>query len=145
MEVKTEEKLELLVSNEYNFTLKQTSGDEAKEEESKRCHFEQQATVTFRLGFSSEKKGLQVSVSQEKLALGEYFHRNGYKRELIDSLEKTLLATYQQDQLFAPFLLKALKHWFKQHALHKILFGQLASDNSDLTFFAKGSQLVVSY
>lgn len=63
----------------------------------------------------------------------------------MDSLEKTLLATYQQDQLFAPPLQKTIRNWFNKHALHKMLFGELASSNSNLSFFAKGSQLVISY
>ncbi len=85
-------------------------------------------------------------MKQNKLALYDYFERNGYKRALIDSLEKTLSASYLEEELFAPSLQNALNDWSSAYNLRDVLFGDdLKSDDNALTFFSNGTQFILSY
>lgn len=135
----------LLFSNSYNFTLEQTSGDEV---DNKPCSYQHKVTVSFEatITFDSKKRNFNFQVKQNKIALYDYFERNGYKRALIDSLEKTLSATYLEEQLFAPAIQKALNDWSSAYDLRTVLFGnELKADDNNLTFFSNGTQFILSY
>lgn len=135
----------LLFDNSYNFTLEQTSGAEI---EHKPCSYQHRVTVSFEaaITFSSDQRVFSFKVKQTKLALYDYFERNGYKRALIDSLENTLSATYLQEELFAPSIQKALNDWSAAYNLSHVLFGAdfQAAENA-LTFFSNGKQFILSY